>query len=81
MICACCAVVVWLFSRVLSAHSCARAVLPVLRENRREMQEFAVQIVVRLTELQVSRAGGFVPKLSGIVGNRLAAAGRAGELA
>ena len=54
----------------------ARAVLPVLRENRKEMQEFATQIVVRLAELQVSRGlRGFVPKLTGVVGDRLAAAG------
>ena len=37
----------------------ARALLPVLQENQREMRSFALQIVGRLTELQTARALGF----------------------
>ena len=37
----------------------ARALLPVLQENQREMRNFALQIVSRLTELQAARAIGF----------------------
>ena len=37
-----------------------RAVLPALQENRVQMQGFAVEILARLTELQASRALGFV---------------------
>ena len=36
----------------------ARALLPVLQENRVEMQRFGAQIVLRLTELQAARAFG-----------------------
>ena len=38
----------------------ARALLPVLQENRVEMQRFGAQIGIRLTELQTARAIGFV---------------------
>ena len=37
----------------------AQQLLPVLRENRVEMQRFGLQIVGRLTELQTSRALGW----------------------
>ena len=38
----------------------ARALLPVLQENQQEMRQFGLQIVGRLTELQTSRALGFL---------------------
>ena len=38
----------------------ARALLPVLADNREEMQRFGVQIAGRLTELQAARALSFV---------------------
>ena len=38
----------------------ARALLPVLQENQAEMQQFALQIVGRLVELQAQRALGLV---------------------
>ena len=37
-----------------------RAVLPVLQENRAELQRFGLQIAGRLTELQTARAIGAV---------------------
>ena len=38
----------------------AQALLPVLRDNQEEMRKFGLQIVGRLTELQASRALGWV---------------------
>ena len=38
----------------------AQSLIPVLQENQKEMRQFGLQIVGRLTELQTTRALGYV---------------------